>query len=595
MKKILGLFLCLTLLVTAVPLTASAVDTPQVIDKHGAKTYLGAATDWSKTWNDENFTEVTDEDVRVSGNLTVKTGDVNDITVSGSDSKVIITSGNINSIQADGDITLNGGTIKHDVESGQKITLSGKVTVGGSCTAEDITATGSTTATVNGSLVGSTSVTLGGAGVKADEISGDLSGTLNIKNYTLTLPSIVDMENIIVTGSCTVSGKITAGDLSLPSKTELIANSTVELNTLTGPGTLAFTSGKLTVHDGISGQPLIRFNNTVGNRTLAFKADAGAVDEEDVNLYDFSLEKDTAGSYDSFYLTDSVKDGITLSESSASVSSKNPAQIKAYVKPTLSNYATGTKIVWEMHGDTTAFSISPDAAKSTCTVSSSKTGSYRITLLAYLVDQHGDRLTDYKSDSCVVTTGNGQSQNTDPGLTLDTTNVTIPVGGTYWVLAITNSAAPVQMSYNSAVATVGAASAYNSNGRVGWTYPVYGVAKGEVTIDIGGQKMIAAVAGGSIIVDTSSYTMSPGAKYCIGVKISGLDRKKLNVHSANNCTTIQYAGNVKGLDLYVVKAEQPGVGYAIFDVIGGQSVRTQINVQAGASPHGVSGRLIAAG
>lgn len=44
-----------------------------------------------------------------------------------------------------------------------------------------------------------------------------------------------------------------------------------------------------------------------------------------------------------------------------------------------------------------------------------------------------------------------------------------------------------------------------------------------------------------------------------------------------------------------MKAEQAGVGYAIFDIIGGQSVRTQINVENGASPRGVSGRLIAAG
>lgn len=599
MRKILGLVLCLSLIVGAVPFAADAATTDSwVIDKHGAKTYIGLTADWGKTWNEDNFTEVTNEDVDCSGNLTVKIGDVADITVSGSDSKIIITDGNIGSIQADGNITLNGGTIKHDVESDQTITLSGKVTVGGDCVAEDITATGSTTATVSGSLIGSDTITLGSTGVKADEISGDLSGTLQIKNFTLTLPSIVDMREIDVTGNCTVGEKIIAGNLSLPQKTELVANSTVELDTLTGPGTLAFTSGRLTIHDGVEDRPFIRFNNTVGNGSLAFKADSGVVDEDEIELYDFALEKDTSGGYDSFRLTDSIKEGITLSDSSVSVDSKNPALVKATVRPTLSNFATGTKIVWELHGETTAFTISPDSTKNTCKVSlnSSQTGSHKATLIAYLVDQRGDRLTDYKSDSCVITSGTPQTVNNGSGLTLDTSNVTIPVGGTYWVLAVTNSTVPpVQMSYNSAVATVGAPVTYSANGKSGWLYPVKGVSKGEVTIDIGGQKMITAVAAGSIIVDTSSYTMSPGGKYCIGVKINGLDRKKINVHSANSCTTIQYAGYSGGLDLYVVKGEQAGVGYAIFDIIGGQSVRTQINVQSGATPGGVSARLIAAG
>lgn len=599
MKKILGLFLCLTLVIGTVPLTAGAAAAEAgIVDKHGAKTYVGTVSAWNTTWDSESFTEVTNDDFSYPGSLTVKTGDVGAITVTGSDSVVTVTSGNIGSIQADGDVILNGGSIKHDVESDQEITLSGSVTVGGDCVAEDITATGGTTATVSGSLVGSGTITLGGTAVKMKEISGDLSGTLEIQNYTLPLPNIVDMAEIDVTGDCSASGKIVAAKLSIPQKTELTAYSTVEVDTLAGPGTLAFTSGKLTIHEGVSDRPFIRFNNSAGDGSLAFKADAGAVDEDAVDLYDYALEKETSGNYDSFYLTDSIKDGITLSDSSVSVSSKSPALIRATVKPSLSKFADGTKIVWELHGDTAAFSISADTVKNTCqvTLTGTQAGPYKATLVAYLVDQRGDRLTDYKSDSCAVTSGSGQTQSSGSPLSLDTGSVTIPVGGTYSVLAVTDSSVPpVQMSYNSAVAVVLAPVAYSGGGKSGWLYPVKGVSKGAVTIDIGGQKMVATVVSGSIIVDTASYTMIPGGKYYIGVKVNGLDKKRINVHSANSCTTVQYAGNSGGLDLYVVKGVQSGVGYVMFDIAGGQSVRTQINVQSGAAPGGVSARLIAAG
>lgn len=593
MKKAIGILLSLALLVGTVPLTASAADTSIVIDKHGAKTYWGTAAAWGSTWNAANFTECTGKNVSNYGSVTVKSGEVKDITVTGSDSKVIVTSGTVNSIQSDGDVTLNGGSVKRDVQSDQKIILNGKVTVGGACTAQDITATGSTTAIVVGSLTGYHSITLGGTAVRTSAVNGGGTGTLDVKTYGFSLPPILDMGIVNITGNSTASGKIVAGTLSVPAKTELTANSTVEVGTLAGPGTLSFVSGRLTVHNSITGQPLFRFNNTVGNGTLAFQADWGRLTGNEMILYDYTLEKNTSGSYDSFIIRDTIKEGITLSSSSVAVDSKTSATLKAYANPAFSNFAAGTKIVWELHGDTTAFAISPDTANNACKVSSSKTGSYRATLTAYLVDQRGDRLVDYKSGSCVVTSG---AADDGTGLYLDTSVVTMPVGGTYKVLAVTDSTtAPAQSSDNSAVAVVGAPTAYSSNGKIGWLYPVSAKAKGTASVDIGGKKMKVTVVGGSILVDTSSYTMSPGHKYSIGVKSSGIDRKKLNVHSANSCTTVQYGGSKNGLDLYRVEALKPGVGYVIFDIIGGQSVRTKINIANGAAQGGVSGRLTAVG
>ena len=594
MKKILAAALCLTLILAAVPITASAASTDGIIDMHGAKTYIGSASDWSGTWDPNKFDDITDKSSEWTGNLTIKSGSLDNVVVDGSNSTVTVTSGTIGSLSSEGNVKLNGGTVKNDVNAEDTITISGAATVKGTCSASDITATGSTTATVN-TLEGSGTITLGSTGVKVNNILGDGTGTLKLTNYTLSLSDVDSIDTIDVTGDATVTGELSADTVTIASKKQLTAKSTVEIGTLNGPGTLAFVSGKLTLHQGVYGSPMISFLNTVHDGTLAFKADHSAVDEDGIILYDYSLKKESASGYDSFYLTDSIDEGVTLSESSVSVDGKNSANIKAYIKPSLSKFATGTKLVWELHGDTDAFSISQDSANNACKVSfrGPQTGTHNATLTAYLVDSNGDRLSDYKSGTCSVSMGSGQT--VPVGVTLDTAAVTIPVGGTYSVLAVTAAAAPpVQLSYNSAIATVGAAKAYSAGGKTGWLYPVYGVAKGQVTIDIGGQKMITTVSGGSIIVDTSSYTMAPGGKYCIGVRMYGVDRKSLNVHSANSCTTIQYGGNVKGLELYTIKAEKAGTGYAIFDLPGGQSVRTEINVQPGASPHGVSARLVAA-
>lgn len=592
LKKLLCGFLCLTLLTAVLPISASAAAAAQIIDMHGAKTYIGLASDWSAQWNESKFDDITNKDVSCDGDVTIKSGTVKNVDAPAA---VTMTGGTVSSINADGNITINGGTVKHNIDCGGTVTFNDKMTSDGTCTAVNITATASDTTTI-GALQATGTITLGGTGIKTKEIDGQNRATLKLSNYTLQLPKITDMGTFEVSQDCTAAGEVTAETINIADKKELTAKSTVEVDTLNGPGSLGVSSGKLLIHRGATNKPLLRFTNTVGNGSLAFKADHNTVSAEDVKVYDYTLESTSSSDYDNFRLVASIKEGVSLSESSVSVGTK-PVIIKAYVNPSLSKFAQGTKIVWELHGDTASFSKSEDTTNNTCTItrSGSTTASAQATLLAYLVDGHGDRLTDYKSDSCVLNIGS--SQNNSSGSTdivLDTTNVTIPRGGTYWVLAATaSSTPPVQLSYNSSVAVVGKASSYSGNGKTGWLYPVTGVAKGAVTIDIGGQKMITNVAGGSITVDTSSFTMSPGAKYCIGVRIQGLDRKRLNVHSANGCTTIQYGGCKNGLDLYTVKAEQQGTGYAIFDVVGGTSVSTRIDVIPGAAPQGVSARLIA--
>lgn len=613
MKKFLSMFLSMALLAVSVPVAANAADGDSIVDKHGAKTYLGPSSAWSAEWNEDSFKEVTNKSVSYTGNLTIKAGDIKDVDVMGSGSKLTVSGGTMGKIDCDGTaeikggtmssvdstggVTLNTGTIKGNVETSQKATINGKITIYGSLTAQDVEASSCDGASISGTMKAGNSVVLNSKNLKVKEIDGENMAELNLKSYQGSLPTVSNMLTINVDASSavTASGKLKAGKLVIAQKGEFTTNYPLELDTLTGPGTLSYLAGKLTIHNAITGKPLLSFINPVHSGVTAFKADRGMLTGDEPMIYDYQLDKKSSGDSEDFVLTSSLKEGVTLNNSSLYLEKGKSAAIQATVKPAFSEFAEGTKMVWELHGDTSAFSISANDQKHSCAVTATGTGSGKATLVAYLVDGRGSRLLDYKSDSCILTSGSVSAPQGPGGLSLDTSAVTVGMGNVYYVLALTDSgSAPAALSYNSSVATVGKASVYNKDGKKGWLYPVTGVSKGQVTIEIGGQKMIATVAAGCIVVDTSSYTMNPGGKYLIGVKIYGLDRKSLHVHSANNCTTVNYAGkDQKGLDLYEVKAGAEGTGFVIFETGSGQSVQTQIEVASGVVPHGVSGRMIA--
>ncbi|XOQ44821.1 MAG: Carbohydrate-binding domain-containing protein [Clostridium sp.] len=639
MKKWTAAVLPLLLLTFCVP-HAFAATSSGAIDMHGAKTYVGAVSDWGKTWDSDNFEEVTEDDVSwdEDGNLKVVSGTVNNITVTSDsctltveggtmddidcagdvviedgtidditcDGDVVIKDGDIKNVYAGGDITIKGGDIRHDVESEGELTLSGTVKIGGNITAEEITISSGADVTITGTITAGDYIYLNDCTLKVEAICGkDTDTTLTIDDYTDTLPALEDLGTIIVTEDTTATAdqKIEAEKLSIQEDAEFSTSSSLKLDYLVGPGTLYFHSGRLTVYDGIDDKPLLIFSNHVSKGDTAFYADSDSVSEDDVRLYDYGLEvKEDSGIEDKFVLTKSITEGITLSNQTVSLSSGESATIKAYVDPDFSKFAEGTEIIWELYGDSEAFSKSVSSSGLSCTVSvpSSVTGMYKATLICYLVDSHGDRLEDYKSDSCVLTTGysdtsvNDSTNSSANGITLDTSTVSILIGDQYWVLARTNdSTAPHSMSYNSSIATVGAGKAVkDSSGNPAWIYPVTGVGKGQVTIDIGGAKMIANVSTG-ITVDTSSYTMAPGGIYTIGVRTKGVAANSIWAFPDNSCVTVQLAGKSGNMLLYRVVGQKAGTANVTFSIAGGESVHTAITVQNGAKAGGVSARLVA--
>lgn len=621
MKRLAALLLSISAVVltfpVGIPAGAATSSNAKIIDMHGSKTYIGTSSDWGKTWDEDNFEDVTGKNVDYGGDVTVKAGTVGDITL-GNDATLTInggavddaytngiakmTDGDVKSLEADGDLTISGGNVRHDAVSDDgEITLSSTVAIGGNVTGKDITLNSGVKASISGIIKGTGMILLNDCTLKAKQFEGNNTGSLEIKGYKDTLPPILNMSGIVVDANTTamVKDSISADSLAIKDKAEFVTTSTLDLDSLYGPGTLTYQAGKMTIHTEILGTPLLVFSNPVENGTIAFKADAGTVDESDVDLYNYQLESYVSGSYDNFKLKNSLTDGITFDKGNLVLDGKTPGTVKAAVKPDLSKYADGTKIKWEMYGDTSAFSFSSGSNSLTSTVSVSDTKMHRATLIAYLVDKSGNRLKDYRSASCSVTAGysdDGTDDGTSTGVSLDTSEVSILVGTKYTVMARTSStsAAPHAMSYNSSVATVGApVAATDKNGNPGFLYPITGTGKGQATIEIGVQKVNCTVSAG-IMVDTSSYTMSPGQKYVIGVKASGIDYRSINVSSVNSCTQVQFLKRTSdGMCLYTITGKSVGTGYVMFDLgSNGVALKTQIDVQSGVSPHGSSSRMV---
>lgn len=513
MKKIAAVILSAAFLLTTFPVAARAYSSDtQVINTHGSKTYMGTEECWSEKWNSSNFTDVTGEDIDTDEDLVIKDGKIGDVTVGDgqsltikggimddvySEGDITMTGGTADSLNSDQDIQMSGGKVSGNVKAeDDTVTLSGSAAVGGEvCGKEvDIHATGGSSVSVSGITQFSESMLLQGSGCNLHKIDGQSSGTLTFRNFTGSVSAVSSVINVSVESQSTVIAKnnMEFDTLSIEDNSTFVTNSALTVNNIQGPGVLITDPGKLTVNTGISSYPVLNFNGSEKPGLTVFKARANAVAETQVTIFGYNLSLDrTEGTYDYFTLKSVLGEAVTLNMTSVSLGNGKEASLKATVPSSAS--ASGYKLCWKLLDPSGKFSIAQDSSNNSCRVYLTDTAGptiYKATLAAYLTDSYGNVVSGVKSAVCSMTS----TGSFNPGLSLDTSTVKIAVGNTYKVLAITDaSAPPTQMSYNSAIAVVGKATYYNANGKKGWLYPVKAVAKGGVTIDIGGQKMMTTV------------------------------------------------------------------------------------------------------
>ena len=426
MKKLAPLVLSLSLLFISFPMAAHATSSDtEVINTHGSKTYMGTYEDWNDTWDSDNFTDVTDEDIDASSDLIIRGGKVGDVTVDdeadltikggtmsdvSSDGAIDMSGGKADSLQATDEIEVSGGAVAGDVESDDTVTLTGPLTVGGTVSATDVEVraadSGGTTAVSDG-VSFSGRMTVEGSHYSLGTVDGQSDGTLEFASSSGSLPAITDVAEVSLESGSRIStgSSLDIDSLSISDDSVFTASSPLTVGSVSGPGVLSFDAGELTVTAGLSNLPIFHLNGTPAAGTTAFKANTGAVSTGDVLVFGYSLTKSTySSSYDGFVLSAPAGNGVTLSSSSLSLAGGSPATLTATVTPALSNFASGTQLCWKLIDPSSKFTISPNSGNNTCAVSVSDSSAvYQATLAAYLADLNGNVLSGYRTASCTLT------------------------------------------------------------------------------------------------------------------------------------------------------------------------------------------------
>jgi hypothetical protein len=587
---------------------ASAAATANIVDMHGTKTYLGTAAAWAKTWDEDSFTDVTNRDVSCGGSLTVKAGTMKSVSADGS---LTVSGGSMTDINGGSTVTITGGTIRGNVTADGNITFGGKFTVsgsvnsyqtvafhsgvvavGGSVTGQDVTFTSGVNARVVGTVKGYSTIKLAYCTLSAKSLDSDNWGTLELAGYKNTLPKLVHMGAVVLDAGNKVvcRQKLEADSLTLNKGSEFVSYSDLVLNTLNGPGTLCVNPGSLTVNYGMADLPTLIFNSPVGNGSVAFLSSGCFLSSSDVFIHGFDITASDSGSVTRYRLSFDGSSGLAFNTHRVELASGKSTQIHASVSPALSQYASGTRIIWELHGDSSGFSISPSGQTCTVSRSNSASGTGQAVVIAYLVDRNGTPLIGYRADSCTVT-----SASESGGYHLDTSSVSVLTGNRYGILANGGEGVkPSASSSNPAVASLNAGvETKDKNGNTAWLYTVTGGKAGTATITIGGQKTIVTVNSG-ILMDTLNYTMSPGAVYCVGVTCYGVTQNDMSVTSTNPCVSVSfYRKAPNGMVLYRITGVRNGTATIVYQVKNGQSVKTAVTVKTGARAGGRSARLVA--
>lgn len=494
MKRLLAYFLCLFLICLSCPISANATSSDtEVISTHGSKTYMGTEYDWNETWDSDNFTDVTEEDIDTSADLIIKSGKVGDVTVSdGADltikggtmsdvsceGTIEMWGGKASSLESSEDIEISGGTVTGDVDSDDEVTLSGELTVGGTVSGADITVYASNSdgsTKVTDGLSFSDKMILEGSYYTLGTVDGQDSGTLEIEDCSGLLPEISDVYAVSLdSGSkVTTSESFDVDTLSISDDSEFIADSSLSIGTITGPGILVFDAGNLTINTGVSDSPIFDLNGTAKSGVTAFQAESGTVSASDVTIFGYDLTKNTySSSYDSFVLTTSSGNGVTLNSASLDVTSGSFSTITATVTPALSELSSGTQLCWKLIDPSSQFTITPNSNNNSCSVGvSSSSSEYRATLVAYLADSSGNILSSYKTAACnlTATSTNSSSANTTVSSTTndsslcDTHSTVIIKNGNKYQARITSSSYPSVVSGTGGIVSIRLASKSENN------------------------------------------------------------------------------------------------------------------------------------
>ncbi|WP_444644419.1 hypothetical protein ACRQU7_05695 [Caproiciproducens sp. R1] len=470
-----------------------------------------------------------------NGEVNLTDGKVGDISTDGASGEVTITSGkagNIDTSDADDNadkVTINGGSVG-------TIKTDGTVEIQSTDDDEPIT-TGKITALKVSAYADEAKVSIGGITANDDDSdftlygtdgSGISVGTIDFDYYdtTLNLGNEDDEDDAFVgtiaapinavngkiatqndDTDVTVTGTVNVDTLSFDTDAAITFKDAVTVGTIDGDGTFTVGAGKLYISESASGARM-KISDPLTNGLVAFKADAGNVDVDDLDTYGFTVDKTTASGVDTFKVASTSFAGVAINKTFSSIAKDYSETFTAVAYPNGTSLPAGYTVKWELDGgseDVFTLTTSGNTAKVEVTsIDSTFASENHTTLTATLYDEDGYELDDYDAAKCDITA------TAVPEATSDTTKDFSVAKGSTYQFKITSTTAPTFTTGTAGVFSVALAS---KNGN-DYFYKITAIGNvGAATgIYLNGTKLlVATVKAPAFTTDTTKDVTVKGA------------------------------------------------------------------------------------
>jgi hypothetical protein len=493
---------------------------------------------------DSGNVEIDDEDAKV-GDITTDDGKVtisSNVTVGNIDADAVtVDDGTTGDIDAD---TVNINASEDDTA----------VTVG-TVTAKDINLTADDGKISATGIVASDSgtITLTGDDIAVGSIDFDYYGTtLKFDDFQGEVPA---PEHAYVDGSkietnnedddVTIKGDVEIDTVSFEDESTIVFEDELNVDELDGSGTMYIGAGKLYVDDDASDVLVKITDSDLKKGDLVFTADSDAVDEDDLDFFGFTVEKEEGKTTDKFVVDELEFAGLALNKTSSKIVLGESETFTASAYAPGTSMPEGYGIAFELEDNGGVFELT-DNGNGTATVKvvdydETFSDENKATLRAYVVDEDGDEDDDYDAAECDLTA----LKTPEVTWTSDTTDDFTLAPGASYQFKITATEAPVMVAGTAGVLDV------TNVGKSGNDYFIKVTAAAdaagkETGLYVNGTKLLVVkVAGAASFTSdtTADVTVKKGASYQYKITASAAPSFTLGTSGVFNYTLVSQSGN----------------------------------------------------
>lgn len=547
-----------------------------------------------------NITNDSDAVVTVLTDEKTKTGDIEDVTdvnidaatVGALDVKgnVTMSDGKATSIEADGGVEINGGTVGDitlDSDSEGNVVIDAEdddinTVITGTIDAKNIevkkTSEDAKVQIANIVLQDDGEVKLSDSGIEIAKLDCAYEGKVTFESFEGKLSAIVNASDVTVDEDSTVvvEGVSNMDSLDVAEDGSIEFKDAVTVESVSGEGKLIVPAGKLHVTDNISGEVKLRLagaNVNVGD--VAFTADKDVADVDSFVGVGFKMEKKSVDKNTDSFLVKSVSfAGLALDKTEVTIAKGFSDTVTVSNYPASTSLPTGASVVWDFSdADKDIFDITADGATLNIAVKDYDdvyATSNSFDLYATVVDKDGDALEDYDSAKATINAIKEVPVSSDlSGI------VEVPQGSTKDFVVNSSVEAPVTIGTGDVAvhavktpwANAQATYTIKATGAVGTTAGVYATVPGQNATKLFIIQVTAPVVTSDTTVD---FDLTAGSRYVF--KITAPAAPSFTV--GNGAVLKTQAGKIDGNDYYFAVYAQNVAGQSTGVYVNGVKVCT---------------------